>query len=247
VGQVLANSLHHYQQGSSNGYIDYVGTFTYTSQGYLIGGTITGATEYIKAIPHLINADLVKVAGFSYSYTQYNSLALSVPATAEKIIYAHADRITTGNGFDWINGYAGNDVLNSGAGNDRVYGGLGNDKLTGGLGVDNVYGGAGIDTFVLNRTGVVNRDIIVDFSHADDTIQLENSYFKALTHLGVLSSALFHAGTRAHDANDRIIYNKASGALYYDSDGTGPHAQVLFAVVANHAHAGLAYNDFVVI
>jgi Ca2+-binding RTX toxin-like protein len=62
---------------------------------------------------------------------------------------------------------------------------------------------------------------------------------------GPLKATFFSAGTAAHDADDRIIYNKATGALYYDSDGTGAHAQVLFAVIANHAHAGLASNDFV--
>ena len=62
-----------------------------------------------------------------------------------------------------------------------------------------------------------------------------------------MASAYFYAGTKAHDANDRIIYNQATGALYYDSDGTGSHAQVQFATISNHATAGLAYNDFVLI
>jgi Ca2+-binding RTX toxin-like protein len=64
---------------------------------------------------------------------------------------------------------------------------------------------------------------------------------------GLLKAQFFFTGTHAHDFDDHVIYNKATGALYYDSDGTGAHAQVLFAVVANHAHAGLAYNDFVLI
>jgi Ca2+-binding RTX toxin-like protein len=40
---------------------------------------------------------------------------------------------------------------------------------------------------------------------------------------------------------------KATGALYYDSDGTGAHAQVQFATISNHSTAGLAYNDFLLI
>jgi serralysin len=59
-----------------------------------------------------------------------------------------------------------------------------------------------------------------------------------------MQSNFFFAGAAAHDGDDHIIYNKATGALYYDPDGTGAHAQVLFAVVADHATAGLAYNDF---
>ena len=48
---------------------------------------------------------------------------------------------------------------------------------------------------------------------------------------GTLDAAAFHAGTAAADANDRIIYNSATGEIFYDSDGTGAAAQVLFATV----------------
>ena len=34
---------------------------------------------------------------------------------------------------------------------------------------------------------------------------------------------------------DRIIYHKATGALYYDSDGTGAAAQVKIATLSNKA------------
>jgi Ca2+-binding RTX toxin-like protein len=55
-------------------------------------------------------------------------------------------------------------------------------------------------------------------------------------------------GTKAHDADDRIIYNKATGALYYDDDGTGAHVQVQFATLGATIHpTNLAYNDFVLI
>jgi cysteinyl-tRNA synthetase len=45
----------------------------------------------------------------------------------------------------------------------------------------------------------------------------------------------FHLGTAAADAGDRIIYDQPTGRLYYDPDGTGARAQVLFAVLDNHA------------
>ena len=35
---------------------------------------------------------------------------------------------------------------------------------------------------------------------------------------------------KAADSNDHILYNTTTGALYYDSDGNGPHAAVEFAV-----------------
>ena len=61
---------------------------------------------------------------------------------------------------------------------------------------------------------------------ANDTIQLDRTVFAAITTLGTLSAAAFFSGTAAHDASDRIIYNAATGNLFYDSDGTGENAAV---------------------
>ena len=53
-------------------------------------------------------------------------------------------------------------------------------------------------------------------------------------------------GTAAADAGDRIIYDAATGNLYYDSDGTGAVAQVLFATLDNMP-GNLGAADFLVI
>ena len=100
------------------------------------------------------------------------------------------------------------------------------NTLTGGAGNNILTGGAGADTFrfdtALNAT--TNLDTITDFSGADDTIQLANSIFTSLSSNGVLSEDLFRFGagiTTAADADDFLIYNSSTGALYYDPDGTG--------------------------
>src|SRR5262249_49676779 len=114
-------------------------------------------------------------------------------------------------------------------------------------GIDTLTGGTGKDFFVFNvAPALANRDVITDFSHADDTIQLSHSFFAGMG-TGALKPKFFFAGTHAHDTDDHIIYNKATGALYYDSDGTGAHAQVLFATIIDHAIAGLAVSDFVLV
>jgi serralysin len=48
---------------------------------------------------------------------------------------------------------------------------------------------------------------------------------------GKLGSSAFWASTsgRAHDKDDRIIYDKDSGWLYYDPDGIGSTASVIIA------------------
>ena len=144
---------------------------------------------------------------------------------------------------DTLQGTAHKDMLSGGKGNDTLNGGKGNDTLDGGIGKDVLAGNAGSDTFVFDAAlKSANCDTIKDFNHAADTIQLEHSLFKGLGASGELQAKYFHAGTHAHDGNDHIIFDEAHGALYYDSDGTGSHAKVLFATISNHA--GLSYDDF---
>jgi Ca2+-binding RTX toxin-like protein len=47
-------------------------------------------------------------------------------------------------------------------------------------------------------------------------------------------SFVSEAGAQAHDANDFIVYDSSTGALYYDSDGSGAQLQVQFATLIGH-------------
>lgn len=93
-----------------------------------------------------------------------------------------------------------------------------------------------------------NRDVISDFANVtgnNDTIHLENAIFTRLATGGTLNAAYFKAGTAAADANDFIVYNKSTGALFYDADGSGSGRAVQIATLANHAT--LSAWDFQVI
>jgi serralysin len=96
-----------------------------------------------------------------------------------------------------------------------------------------------------------NVDKITDFNVKDDSIWLENAIFKTLGKSGSsatpapLKSNTFYGGSSAHDSNDRIIYNKKTGALFYDADGNGSSKQVQIATLSNKA--ALTYKDFFVI
>ena len=164
----------------------------------------------------------------------------------------HNDNLTGNNTNNNLSGLNGNDILSGLGGNDILYGGAGNDTIDGGLGNDTLIGGTGADYFdfttALNATG--NKDSITDFSLADDTIRLENSIMTGLGIAnGVLAAGAFHSGTFniATEADDRIIYNSSTGALFYDADGTGSTAVVQIAVIGISSHPALTNADFMVI
>ena len=150
---------------------------------------------------------------------------------------------TTGN--DTISGLGGQDRLFGEAGADTISGGNGGDYVYGGLGADTLTGGDSYDNFVFNTALNGGVDRITDFSHAYDTMRLENAVFTVLTSTGYLTSSAYYAGAAAHDASDRVIYNPATGAVFYDSDGTGAAAPVQFAQLSTGLN--VTSSDFHVI
>ena len=144
-----------------------------------------------------------------------------------------------------ING-TGNNLNNTITGNNGkniLIGNGGNDKLIGGAGSDTLTGGTGNDIFLFKSLSGI--DTITDYSVANDTIQLENAVFTTLLTTGVLAADQFVFGT-AVDNNDYIIYNKTSGALYYDADGSGSStASVQIALLG--INLALTSAEFVVV
>ncbi|MPR11408.1 calcium-binding protein [Microvirga tunisiensis] len=90
----------------------------------------------------------------------------------------------TGNAFsNTLIGYDGANILYGGAGNDILSGGAGSDKIYGQEGNDVLSGGLGHDIFVFDKrpNKRTNVDKITDYSVSDDSIYLENKYFKVGT------------------------------------------------------------------
>lgn len=154
----------------------------------------------------------------------------------------------TGNALaNTLAGNAGRNVLKGSSGNDRLEGLLGDDLLYGGAGKDILIGGAGKDSFVFdtrpNKT--TNLDTISGFSGKDDTIRLENAIFKSLKKTGTLAKSAFVLGSKAKDENDRILYDRKTGDVFYDVDGTGRTAAIKIVKIAEKV--ALSHADFFVI
>ena len=170
-----------------------------------------------------INFTLVQGAGATVNLAAV-SLGTDTYSNFEGVIgTAYADTLT---------GSGSNDELRGGNGNDTIGGLGGNDRIIGGSGADTLTGGLGNDTFVFN-SALNNVDTITDFNaNATDKIELDDATFSTLI-AGALSGANFAAnsGGNAADGDDRVLFDTATGSLYYDADGSGAGAKVLFAQI----------------
>jgi len=156
---------------------------------------------------------------------------------------ARKDTLRGTSAAEMIKGLKGDDTLIGNGGDDMLYGGAGRDILA---------GGAGSDAFVFDAkpSARTNRDKIKDFASKDDAIWLDNKVF---TKLGKAGSAeapaqlkkTFFAITKAKDKNDYIVYNKKTGVLFYDADGSGQKAAVEIAQLKSGT--SVSYKDLFVI
>ena len=97
-------------------------------------------------------------------------------------------------------------------------------------------GGSGADEFrfeylksPLNPGPEASVDHITDFVHGQDRLAFWSLTIPDLGPIGAVSAQIFVAGPAALAADDRLIYDKPAGALYYDADGTGATAAILIA------------------
>ena len=132
------------------------------------------------------------------------------------------DELSGQNGNDYLYGGRGEDILWGGDGDDKLVGDSGDDLLAGGAGRDRLVGGKGADTFIFDSFNPI-PDFVADFSHShNDKIQIMSSALNGELAIGLLDDSHFVLGSSSVNTNSRFIFNQSRGALYFDSDGTGP-------------------------
>jgi serralysin len=147
---------------------------------------------------------------------------------------------TTSSGATSALSLAGNEFAQT------IIGNAGANTISGKLGSDTLTGGAGADIFAFDTAlnALTNVDTITDFSAGIDRIRLENSVFLGLA-TGVLDDEAFYTGTSATEPDDRIVYDAATGRLFYDPDGSDAGGAMQFATLT--ASLPLTYADFFVV
>lgn len=140
-----------------------------------------------------------------------------------------------------IQGRGGNDVIRMDAGSDSLDGGAGNDVLVGGRDTDTLTGGTGADQFVFDAyfssfsASTDGVDVIADFNPAEGdklVIPLDSFNLGSLA-AGPLPANLLRVGASATTSTQRFIYNPATGALFYDFDGSGSFTQEQIASLSS--------------
>jgi Ca2+-binding RTX toxin-like protein len=197
--------------------------------------------DHEKAQSHTIKVRVTDGLGATFEKTL--TIAVADVASENLVGSSSSDMIKGGQNTDIFYGVVGNDMLWGGGGSDKLYGGLGNDQLAGETGKD-------MFVFDTKTNKTTNVDRITDFNVRDDSIWLENKIF---TKLGSgtaskpkkFNSDMLVKASKAQDAEDRIIYDKSKGVLYYDADGTGSKAQVKIATLSKNLK--MTHNDFFVI
>ncbi|MBJ6126280.1 calcium-binding protein [Microvirga splendida] len=179
----------------------------------------------------------VESFGFSDRTVRLVDLLSTNPAEPE----APSDRIVVGTRLK--------DVLTGGTGADKLKGGYGNDVLTGGAGADVFVFNATLGTWRTDRKK--NFDTITDFTPREDRIWLDNKIFKKLGKAGsesapaALKGKFFKLG-KAKDKNDYIAYNKKTGVVSYDMDGSGTRYKAV-EMMKIATKVSLSAADFLVV
>ena len=168
-----------------------------------------------------------------------------LPTHVERLILTGSSTLDgRGNsGDNRLLGNSGNNLLNGGGGDDRVDGGAGADRIYGGEGDDILIGGSGKDGFFFNTApgpGNVDRSSTSRSRTTSSTSPDMRS--PSIGPLGTLGANAFVLGTSAGDADDRILYDPATGEIFFDADGSGAAAAILFATVS--AGTPLTHADF---
>lgn len=197
-------------------------------------------TQYLDAASKLQSYDVVKLANGVETTTHYDS---TNAITGIDKMSVRADGVQVTRSYDANNKLIQNEFIGTDLG-DTIMGSSATAHIHGGLGSDTFSGSSGVE-YIHFDTAIGNGDVdtLLLFNSSKDKIVLDHAIFDQID-VGNLASSAFVKGTMALDANDRIIYDSATGSLYYDPDGSGSAHQILFAQIT--PTSGFGAGNFVI-
>jgi serralysin len=150
----------------------------------------------------------------------------------------------TGNaGDDLLEGNSSKNLLRGRAGADTILGAGGNDTLWGGVGADSLKSGAGRDIFDYRDIAEIDDDIIADFKHKQDRIDLSHIDANLLAAGNGRFAFVAQQGNALHGTAGELRWYQSAGhtLVVGDIDGDGA-ADFLLDLVGSKA---LTKGDFI--
>ena len=132
---------------------------------------------------------------------------------------------------NWTNG-TDKIAITGTAMHDSISGSTQNDMIDGKGGSDFLQGNGGNDAFLFGTAFGHGVSHVTDFTQGQDILELDHAIFGALK-VGVVGKKVFGFGTHATTHKEHIIFDKETGVVRYDDDGSGKH----------HAHIVTVLDD----
>ena len=209
-------------------YSAYGGNFLTATTGNIVfaAGATTAKLELVTT------GDTVKEANETIAFTLASGTGYTIGTAA-----AVTTTIINDDGVLNQQGTAGNDVIEAGTtsilsgkgGNDILIGSSASDILAGGLGNDILTSGNGFDTFQF-ASRLEGIDTLTDFNVSQDIIQVSGAGFGGGLVTGeTISASQLSFSLGAITPSTRFIFDKPTGKLYFDIDGSGSNASVQLA------------------
>jgi Ca2+-binding RTX toxin-like protein len=227
----------------------------YSTLEFIDGGADIDRIRYTSDVPttlvlgaRVTGIEQVAVMSADGDDSSLAAVNINAAAVASGLDFRGNDgaNLFTGTAFnDYMWSQGGNDTLLGGNGNDLLIGNEGNDSLAGGLGNDTLDGMEGTDRFVFNTAlGPANVDLLSVESGVDKVV-LDDDFFVGIGAVGALNASAFGVYGSA-DASDRILFDSATGNLYFDGDGSAAaKTAVLFATLVGGIT--IAAGDFEIV
>jgi Ca2+-binding RTX toxin-like protein len=168
-----------------------------------------------------LGAQTVRVDGESQgrSITSFENVVVSRGYAATVQGSAGANSLYGGDSGDSLAGDWGGDVLEGGYGDDILAGGQGNDTLNGDEGLDALFGGTGRDAFVFNGYSYSTPDVVKDFRSGEDVIRVRLNTAPFSAPAPIDPDRFKDLSQGPADADDLVLYDPGTGALYFARDG----------------------------
>jgi Ca2+-binding RTX toxin-like protein len=218
-GDTTSATTSRVQVSTDEGYsVVFRGSFTVNGL-QLTGGTMTGfdvfvgSTKVMKGRGYSNTVDEIGnavAAGFEEFLTFFFSAAKVEGSKAgDDIFVGPGSKVLGNDGNDRLMAFVG--------GANTLNGGDGDDVLMGN-GMSRLRGGDGDDIFAFATPG--GADKAKDFKVKDDIVALSPDLFGPGWQVGFLDDAQFRKGKAAKTPDQIVLYEKQTGAIYVDRDGS---------------------------